>query len=164
MKPRSKVRVIVGCILILGLFVLLLCPQLVATRYDYFDINNGNRKSEWKSFGRVYKERVEETPYSRLLQRIGMPRRNARWTVICQTQVGIQSILHKEYIDYIYGRIASDADDLATVLNLDGTNMVVAPEKIRAFQNLVEKGEDDAIKQYVINVQTTTNLTPLRRD
>jgi len=160
-KRVRKVSVGVLVAVVFALAVIVMLPQLAPTSYGSFDINSGKRKFEWRLFGLVYKVRVDETDYSKLLQRIGLSGTNTEWKVCSETRAGI---LSKDYIDYEYGRIASDAERLAAMLDVNSTNTVEARKVIQGFQALAVKGDSAAMQQYLVKVQTTADNPLLRRD
>ena len=88
MKLRKKIICsVVMLSLLIGLAILFLCPQIIATRYGYFDASNGKSKVECVSLGRIYQQSVQETEYSKLLIKFGFPETSPDWKLATQEEM-----------------------------------------------------------------------------
>jgi len=151
MKTRSKIIAGVSlCVVIGAILVVFACPQVAATRYSYFDPNNGRLNEQWVSFGRVYRESVEETDYSKLLKSLGFDELPAEWKRADAEELGIRRFFYAQQVSYRYGKIASDARMFSIWLGmLEKATSQEKREYAARFRALLQKGTPDEIDQYV---------------
>lgn len=151
MKVRPKIvgGVFLGVVLA-ALMVAFVCPQVAATRYGYFDINNGRKKLEWVSFGRTYRESVEDTEYSKLLKNLGFEESPAEWKVATQEELGLRRFFYTQYVDYHYGRIAAESKIFALSIGLKQPAPALAHDLAAHFRALTQKGDSSEVTRYIV--------------
>src|SRR5712671_3111603 len=125
MPPGKKMKL--HHILIAGLFafvmavlvVVFICPQLAATRKSYFDRNNGRIRVQWVGFGRVYKELVEETDFSKLLKNLDLAELPADWKPANSEELGMRRLFLPQHVSYTDGKVAADVYLFIKIANLN---------------------------------------------
>jgi hypothetical protein len=135
------------------------CPQLASTHYGYLDINNGRSKSEWVSFGRIYRTSVENTDYSKLLKELGIEEKSPDWKLSSQ-EFGLRRFFGPQFVDYYEGKIEANAKMFALAVKLKELKPEKARELTAHFQELVQKGDYSAIQDYMKVVEKEPEPKP----
>ncbi len=159
MKTRTKIIAgVFFALIVTAIVVLFACPQVAATRNSYFDINNGWVKVECVSFGRVYRESVEETEYSKLLREFHFEELPADWKPAYATELGIRRLFHAQNISYHYGKVRAWAKEFTLWLELQ--EKMPSQEKrkrVNKFRALVREGTPEQVHEYVTGLQRTAS-------
>ena len=154
MKTRTKIIAGVFLTVIAALIVIVFAyPQVVATRNSYFDTSNGRLKVQWVSFGRVYRESVEETEYSKLLKNLGFEEQPPEWKPANAEELGIRRWFFAQHISYAHGKIAADAYLFSQLVKLNETGPAKAREQAAHLRELIQKGDASEVKQYLALLQ-----------
>jgi hypothetical protein len=154
MKIRWRIIAAVFlAIMSVAIVVVFLCPPVVATRYSYFDTNNGRLKVQCVSFGRVYRESIEDSKYSKLLKDYGYEELPAEWKRANAEELGVRRLFYAQKVSYNYGQVAADAKVFATFLELKKLQDNEAREQISRFRALLQKGTPTEVRQYVESLQ-----------
>lgn len=154
MKTRSKaiigvaVAVILACVMVVFVF-----PQVAATRLSYFDTNNGRLKQQWVSFGRVYREAVEETEYSRLLKNLGFAEQPTEWRLANAEELGIRRWFFPQHVSYTHGKLAADAYLFSQLVKFNETAPAKARDEAARLRDLIQKGNASEVKDYLALLQ-----------
>jgi hypothetical protein len=149
---KKRIKSILWIALIVALSVLamvMVCPQVAATRYGYFDENNGRSRVDWVSFGRVYRRSIEETDYSRLLKKLGFEEMPPDWKLSSQEEQGLRGLLFRKYVDYYEGNIEADSKTFALTMELQKPDQAKARELVERFRALVREGDRSKIRDFV---------------
>jgi hypothetical protein len=156
---KTRMKIIVGVVLSLivaGILVLFAYPQVAATLHSYFDVNNGRMKVECISFGRVYRESIEKTEYSKLLKRFGFEELPTDWKPANSAELGIKRLLDTQHVHHEYAKVPSDAKTFAAWLQLqEKMSEQERREKLNKFRTLVREGTPDQVHEYVNDLQQT---------
>jgi hypothetical protein len=153
-KTRNKV--IAGgafAIIVAAISVIVGCPQFAATRNSYFDANNGRLKIQWVCFGRVYRESIEETEYSKLLKELGFEEQPAEWKPANTEELGIRRWFLPQHVSYTHGGIAADAYVFTRWAKSGEIGQVNVHQETAKFRNLIQKGDLGEVEQYVTKLQ-----------
>ena len=149
---KKRVKIIAGVVLALALLavaVAIAFPQVAATRYGYFDVNNGQKKLEWVSFGRVYRESVGDTEYSKLLKNLGFNETLPDWKLATQEEMGLRRLFCAQYVDCFMGKIEADSKVFALTIESKKPDEAKAREMAEHYRSLVQKGDWSEVRQYV---------------
>jgi hypothetical protein len=150
MKTRSKVTVnVLAIVVLIALVVVFFFPQFAATRYSYFDVNNGRIKLDWVSFGRVYRESVEDTEYSKLLKNLGFEEMRPEWKLATQRTFGVLRFFGTQYVDYYEGGIVADCKVFAVTVELNKIDPSKSRDLTAHFRSLVQKGDPSEVREFV---------------
>ena len=150
MKTWPKIIAGIAFVVVIAvLLVAFVCPQIAATRYGYLDVNNGRKKLEWASFGRVYQQSVEDTEYSRLLRNLGFDEMPADWKLATQEELGLRRLFCTQFVDYNYGRIEANSKIFALSIGLKKLDTTRERDLAAHFRTLIQKGNVSEVKEYV---------------
>ncbi|MCX7625399.1 MAG: hypothetical protein N2Z21_04230 [Candidatus Sumerlaeaceae bacterium] len=155
MKKCTKIIAGAFLALIAAPFVIVFaCPRVAATRNSYFDTNNGRLKIEYVSFGRVYRQFIEETEYSKLLKKFGFEELPPEWKPANSAELGIRRLLETQHVHHQYAKLPTDAMTFALWLQLlEGASDQEKREQLEKFRTLLRDGTPDQIHQYVMGLQ-----------
>ena len=150
MKLRKKIICsVVMLSLLIGLAILFLCPQIIATRYGYFDASNGKSKVECVSLGRIYQQSVQETEYSKLLIKFGFPETSPDWKLATQEEMGINRLYKAQNVDYYMGKIEADCKVFALTIESEIPDQVKARDLTEHLRSLIQKGDSSEVRAFV---------------
>ena len=151
-QMKKRVKIIAGVIFttaLVALVVIVAFPQVAATRYGYFDVNNGRKKVEWVSFGHIYWQSIEDTEYSKLLKNLGLKETSPDWKLATQEEIGLRRFFYAQYVDYFMGKIEADSKVFAMTIELKKPGEAKAREMAEHYRSLVQKGDSSEVHQYV---------------
>lgn len=132
------------------IIVVLAFPQVAATSYSYFDINSGRVKVVCVSFGRIYRESIADTEYSKLLKQYGVHELPADWRLANSRELGLRRLLKTQHMHFKYSRLPADATMFAIWLQLeDKANEEEKRKRLDTFRTLVREGTPEQIHNYV---------------
>ena len=124
-------------------------PGIAATRKAYFDINNGRLKSDYVSFGRIYKIDIIETEYSKLLKKFGYDEMPADWKPAASVELGFRKCLNLQRRHGPYLKVRSAADTFAFWLDIqDKMTEKEKREHLEKFRILLREGTPEQICEY----------------
>jgi hypothetical protein len=150
-KTRSKgILSIAVAIISASLVTAFAFPQIAATRLSSFDTNNGRLKQQWVSFGRVYREDVEETEYSKLLKNLGIAEQPPEWRLANAEELGIRRWFFPQHVSYAHGKIAAHAYAFVQLVKLNEPAPAKAREEVERLRELIQKGNASEVKDYVV--------------
>lgn len=125
-------------------------PDILATEHTYFDLNNGRIKKKWTSFGRAYRECVEETAYSRILKKYGFPEEPPEWRLAHSDDVGVlRRLTGTLHSDWHAGKLRVNAWSFAMELEADERDPATARALTERFRLLVKSGDRDRVNEFV---------------
>jgi len=150
MKKRTKIIAgVFSALVFTVLAVALVFPQVAATRYGYFDVNNGRSKLEWVSFGRTYRRSIENTEYSNLLKNLGFEETPPQWELATEEELGLRRLFHAQFVDYYEGSIEADSKVFALTIAFERPERSKARELTEHFRALIRKGNSSEVREYV---------------
>jgi hypothetical protein len=150
MKTRTKI--------IVGVFLILIVTAAVVvfacdTSHSYFDLNNGRVKTEYASFGRTYREAVEETEYSKLLKKFGFEELPADWKPANSV---VRRFLETRHVHHRYAKLPTDATTFALGLQLqEKASEQGKREQLAEFRTLVREGTPKQVHEYLTELERT---------
>ncbi|MBI5386480.1 MAG: hypothetical protein HZA90_17550 [Verrucomicrobia bacterium] len=155
MKKRTKIIASVLLAIIVAAIVIAFgCPQVAATRNSYFDTSNGQLKVQCVSFGRIYRESVEETEYSKLLKKFGFEELPADWKPANSAELGIRRLFETQHVHHQFAKLPTDATTFAAWLQLqERASEQEKREQLNKFRTLVREGTPEQIHEYVKGLQ-----------
>jgi len=157
---KKHTRIIAGVVIGLALVVLAVViafPQVAATRFGYFDVNNGRKKVELVIFGCHFRRSIEDTEYSKLLKKLGFKEASPDWKLATQEEMGIRRLFYTQYVDYYMGKIEADSRLFALTIELNKFDEAKAREISEHFRTLVQKGDSVDVRNYVILLSQKNN-------
>lgn len=154
MNAPSKIIIGVAAALIpVSMVIVLAFPQIAATHLSYFDTNSGRLKQQWVSFGRVYREAVEETEYSKLLKNLGFPEQPTEWKLANAEELGIRRWFFPQHVSYTPGKLAADAYLFSQLVKVNEPAPAKAREEAARLRQLIQKGNASEVKDYLALLQ-----------
>ncbi len=149
MKARSKIVAGLFLMVVIAIAIMFIFPQIAATQFGYFDINNGQQKLECVSFGRVYSRVVNDTEYSKLLKKLGFKESPAEWKLASRRSIGLRSLFPPGFVDYQEGTIEAQSRMFALTIEMKNLDEAKARELVDHFRTLVQKGDSSEVREYV---------------
>ena len=107
------------------------------------------KKVEWVSFGRVYRQSIEDTEYSKLLKNLGFKETPPDWKLGTQEEMGLRRLFCAQYVDFFMGKIEADSKVFALTIELKKPDEAKAREMAEHYRSLVQKGDSSEVRQYV---------------
>lgn len=153
----KKKVVIIGVSLLVAVSAILLftAPFFWGTCKVYFDLNNGLLKKQWDSFGFIYWESIEETDYSKLLNKFGLREESSNWKLAYGEELGVRRSFFPQNVSYSYGRIAARAREFSVWIDfcIESEELPIqeAREKTQFFYDLVKKSDSSETRDYIIH-------------
>lgn len=146
---KKKLIIIGVSFLVVVLAILLFAaPLFWGTCKVYFDLNNGLLKKQWDSFGLIYWESIEETDYSKLLNKFGLGEESSNWKLADSEELGVRRSFFPQNVSYSYGRIAARAREFSVwvdfCIEYEELPIQEAREKTLFFHELVKKSSDSS--------------------
>lgn len=151
--PSKNIMGVAAAVVLTALVIAFAFPQIAATRLSYFDTSNGRLKRQWVSFGRVYREAVEETEYSKLLKNLGFAEQPTQWRLANAEELGIRRWFFPQHISYIHGKLAADAYLFSQLVNVNERAPTKAREEAAHLRELIQKGNASEVKDYLALLQ-----------
>lgn len=154
MKTRSKAIIgVAAAVILAGVVIVFAFPQVAATRLSYFDTNNGRLKQQWVSFGRVYREAVVETEYSKLLKNLSFAEQPTEWKLANAEELGIRRWFFPQHVSYTHGKLAADAYLFSQLVKVNEPAPAKAREEVARLRELIQKGNASEVKDYLALLQ-----------
>lgn len=105
-------------------------------------------KKQWDSFGLIYWESIEETDYSKLLNKFGLGEESSNWKLADSEELGVRRSFFPQNVSYSYGRIAARAREFSVwvdfCIEYEELPIQEAREKTLFFHELVKKSSDSS--------------------